>query len=131
MTPRRRLQRGEGKIGCIVSLLVLILVGGVGVKLIPYAWSVEQLKDNADELASRAGLLSDETIRVQLRAKAKDLELPEALAPNAIILRRQGSTNDGYMLIELRFKRDIDLYGAYTFTWATEKRIYKPYLDSR
>lgn len=131
MTPYRNRQRGEGKIGCVVSILVLVLVIAVASKLVPYWWSVDQLRDNADELASRAGLLTDETIKAQLRAKAKELELPEAMAPNAMILRRSGSSREGSMAIELKFKRDIDFYGAYKYTWITEKRIYKPFMDAR
>jgi hypothetical protein len=124
-------QRGEGKIGCIVSLLVLAIVLGVGAKTIPYAWAVEQLRDSADELGSRAGLLTDDTIRAQLRAKAKELELPEALEPNALVLRRAGSASEGSLVIELHFKREIDLYGVYSFTWPTDKRIFKPFMDAR
>jgi hypothetical protein len=131
MTPNRMRQRGEGKIGCVLSILMFALLLGIGGKLVPYWWSVDQLRDNADELASRAGLLNDDTIRAQLRAKAKDLELPEALAPNAITFRRQGSEREGAMVIELRFKREIDFYGIYKYTWVTEKRVFKPYMDAR
>jgi hypothetical protein len=131
MIPNRKRQRGEGKIGCVISILVLLVVIAIASKLVPYWWSVDQLGDNADELASRAGLLTDETIKAQLKAKARELELPEALAPNAISLRRSGTEKEGSMVIELRFKRSIDFYGAYKYTWVTEKRVHKPFMDAR
>jgi len=131
MTPNRKRQRGEGKIGCVVSILVLVLLIGVASKLVPYWWSVDQLGSTADELASRAGILTDETIKAQLKAKARELEITEALAPNAMSIRRAGTDKDGTMAIELRFKRNIDFYGAYTYTWVTEKKYIKPYMDAR
>jgi hypothetical protein len=131
MVPNRKRQHGEGKIGCIVSILVLLLVIAVASKLVPYWWSVDQLGDSADELASRAGLLTDDTIKAQLKAKAKELEITEALAPNAIVLRRSGTDKDGTMVIELKFKRNIDFFGAYKYTWVTEKRVLKPFMDAR
>ncbi len=131
MTPNRKHQRGEGKIGCVASMLVFIVLIAAGAKLVPYWWAIDQLQGNADELASRAGLLTDETIKAQLRAKARELELPEAMAANAIILRRSGTPAEGSMAIELKFKRDLDFYGAYKYTWVTEKRVSKPYMDVR
>ena len=131
MAPTGGTQRGEGKIGCVVSLLILACIIAIGAKIVPYAWSVEQLRDSSDELASRAGLLTDDTIRAQLRAKAKELEIPEALGPNAIVIRRAGSASEGSLVIELHFKREIDFYGAYSFTWTTDKRVFKPFMDAR
>ena len=131
MTPRHRRQRGEGKVGCIVTLLVFLVLVAVAAKIVPYWWSVDQLRDSADELASRAGLLNDETIKAQIKAKAREQEIPEALAPNAIVVRRQGSSNEGTMNIDLRFQRDLDFYGVYKYTWTTDKHIAKPYMDAR
>jgi len=84
MTPYRKHQLGEGKIGCVVSILVLALFLMAGSKLVPYWWAIDQLKDNAEEMASRAGNLNDDTIKLQLKAKARDLDLPEAQPSNGV-----------------------------------------------
>ncbi len=119
-------QRGEGKIGCIVSLVVLVILGGIAAKIVPYWWAVDQLISSADELASRAGVLNDATLAAQLKTKAGELELNEALKPGAIGISKLGDSS-GTCTITLKFKRDIDFYGVTSYTWVTDKRIAKPY----
>lgn len=127
MDRRRHRQRGEGKIGCIVSLVGFLVLGAVAAKIVPYWWAVDQVVSTADELASRAGTLNAETITSQLKAKANDQEVQEALKPGAIHVAISGSGENGMCTITLKFTRDIDLYGVTRFTWTTDKRISKPW----
>lgn len=127
MFGNRKAQRGEGKIGCIVSLLVFLILAGIGFKIVPYWWAVDQLVSSADELASRAGMLPKETLGAQLKAKAQELELHEAMKAGAIAVSIQGDGQTGSCSITLRFTRDIDMYGITKVTWATDKRIVKPW----
>lgn len=123
-----RLQRGEGKIGCIVSLVVFGILAAVAAKIVPYWWSVDQLVSTADELASRAGVLRAESLKLQMNAKASELELAEALKPGAMVINLTGTeSNSGTCTITLRFSRDLDMYGVTKITWNTEKRISKPW----
>jgi hypothetical protein len=127
MARNLRGQQGEGKIGCIVSLLVFLILGGAAFKIVPYWWAVDQLANTADELASRAGLLNAQTVTSQLKAKAAEQELPEAMQPGAIVVQMTGEGQTGTCTISLRFSRDIDMYGITKVTWATDKRIVKPW----
>jgi hypothetical protein len=127
MSLRQQGQRGEGKIGCIISLLVFLILGGVAFKIVPYWWAVDQLINTADELASRAGLLKSETLLAQLKAKAREQEIPEAMKPGAIGVSITGGGESGMCTITLRFSRDIDLFGVTKVNWATDKRISKPW----
>jgi hypothetical protein len=127
MARNRQGQRGEGKVGCILSLLVFLVLAGVAAKIVPYWWSVDQLVNTADELASRAGVLNNDTLMAQLKAKAREQELPEAMAPGAIRVTLQGAGESGMCTITLKFSRDLDMYGITKFTWATDKTISKPW----
>jgi hypothetical protein len=127
MSSQRSRQRGEGKIGCIISLLVFLLLGAVAFKIVPFWWSMDQLASTADELASRAGMLNQETVLSQMKAKARDLELPEALAPGAMSVAMTGGGTDGTCTITIRFSRDIDFYGITKYKWGMDKRITKPW----
>lgn len=127
MSYQRGSQRGEGKVGCIASLLVFLILAAVAIKIVPYWWSVDQLANTADELASRAGVLNVDTLTAQLKAKARDLELVEAMKPGAIRVAMQGDGQMGNCTITLRFSRDLDFYGITKYTWTTEKVITKPW----
>lgn len=129
---RKRLQeRGEGKIGCILTLAVLLILGAVAVKVVPVYYANNSLQDTANELASKAGILSLATLEQQLRGKAKELEIPEALAKGAMNVRVVGEEHTGNCTIHLKYSRKVDLYGAYAFTIDMDKSITKPYMDMR
>jgi hypothetical protein len=133
-TPRTR-QRGEGKVGCIISLVVLLVLGGAAAKLVPYWWDLDQFFSSADELASRAGTIAstpekgEETIKTQLMAKARELELPEAARPGAVTVSvtSGGDSSNGRCTIRIKFSRTLDFYGLTSTVWATDKTIAKPW----
>ena len=128
MAWNRGTQRGEGKIGCIISLVVFVILLAAAFKIVPYWWAVDQLVSTADELASRAGTLTPATLNAQMKAKAGELELGEAQAPGAISVNISGSSgSSGNCTISLRFSRDIDMYGITKITWNTNKSVSKPW----
>jgi len=130
MPPVRIEERGEGKIGCIASLLVLILGIGIAAKLLPVYYSNSNFTDAAGEIATRAGVLSIPELKLQLRDKAKELNIPEALAEGAIAITASGQTT-GVCTIKLKYSRTVDLYGVYTLTLDSHKTIIKSYIDAR
>ena len=129
MTPFHRSQRGEGKIGCIVSLMVLAILTGVAFKAVPVYWSDNELKDAAKDIASRASVIPVAAIELQLRAKARDLEIGEAIVPGAIKATKSGDGSQGTCTISLRYKRKIDLYGVYTWVVEVDTAMSAPYLS--
>ncbi|WP_005035905.1 hypothetical protein [Holophaga foetida] len=130
MHTKSRSQAGEGKLGCIISLAVLVVLGGIAYKLGPAYMHKNTMEDTASDLASRAGIMSVEAITKQLRAKATELEIQEALAPGAIQVRTTGG-KEGTCTVTLRFTQKIDLYGVTTVDFATDKTVSKPYMDAR
>ena len=124
-------ERGEGQIGCVVTLGVLLLVTAVLYKVVPVFYANSSLADTANDLSSKAGILAAATLELQLKAKAKELEIPEALAPGAIKVSLAGDKNSGTCSIHLHYTRKVDLYGAYVYPVDFDKIVMNPYMDVR
>jgi len=129
MNPRILRQRGEGKVGCFVSLFVLFLAVAVAYKALPVFWNNSQFKDSAKELASRASVLSVAAIETQLKAKALELEIPQAAAPGAISIQKSGDGTSGTCTVKLRYSQKIDFYGITDYKLETDESISTPYLN--
>jgi hypothetical protein len=131
MTPSRTRERGEGRIGCILSLLVLIAAVALSAKLLPVFYANYALKSYAEELGDKAGLYPPAVLEQQLRDKAKELHIPEALGEDALAVATTGEQARGVCTINLRYRQTVDLYGITTLVVDTEKTIARPYMDSR
>ncbi len=126
-----RHQRGEGKFGCIVSLLVLGTLGAIAYKAVPVYYGNSELIDACDFIASGASKKPIETLEREVKEKAKELGVIEALIDkNAIRVSKSGSGETGTCTITLRYRRTIDFYGAYKWTLVTDKRISKPIFEN-
>jgi hypothetical protein len=126
----RRRERGESKFGCTVALLVLILVVGVGFKVVPALFSNNELADSAERLAGQAVTKSGDDIQRQILAKAKQLEIREALVPGAITVTRDGG-NAGMCVVTIHYTRKLDFYGVASWDLTTDKNLQIPYSDFR
>lgn len=126
-----RQQRGEGKLGCLVSLLVLGALGGAAYKAVPVYYSNSELIDACDFIASGAARKPIETVEREVKDKARELGVLEALAnKQAIRVTKAGGGEVGSCTITLRYKRVIDFYGVYQWSLETDKRITKPIFDN-
>jgi len=131
MNRTRKAEHGEGKVGCIVSLLLLAVVIAVAIKVVPVLYSNNSFLTAAEDLGSRAGILNRATIEQQLRAKAVELEIPEAAAKGAFEIEVLGDRWTGTTVIKVHYTRKVDLFGIYTLPMTTEKTINRPYMDAR
>lgn len=124
-------QRGEGKIGCIVSLLVFGTLAAAAYKAVPVYYSNSELVDACDFIASAASKKPIETVEREVKDKARELGVVEALTDkNAIRVTKTGAGDSGTCTITLRYKRTIDFYGVYKWTLVTEKRVTKPIFEN-
>jgi hypothetical protein len=114
----RTSQAGEGKIGCILSLLVMVAAVATGIKVVPVLYTDNSLVNFADDLAIQAGV-----------TPGKDLDIPEALAPGALSLTTSGPTDGGVCQIDIKYSRTVDLYGIYPLVIGTDKHITKTYMN--
>lgn len=129
MTPRIR-ERGEGKIGCIVSLIVLALASAAGIKLIPVYYSNNELVDAATRKAEAAAGREVDDLVKEVKAEAKRLEIPEALAAGAITMTKRSGGDVGNITVKLRYSRKVDLYGITEVVIVMDKSFDKPLLEN-
>ena len=131
MTPAQRTQRGEGKMGCVMSLLILAVTVTLAMKVIPVHYNNDRFLDMAEELAGRAGTMTQETLEQTLRNKAKELEIQEALAKGAVTVTIVSEARNGTCTIHLKYTRRVDFFGAYALPVETDKKIMKAFVDTR
>ena len=80
---------GRGGLGCLISVLLLVLIGYMGVKFLPPYMRYQQFRDEMRTEARFATTMTDSTIRNTLVARADTLGLPPA-AKRIVIARRGG-----------------------------------------
>ncbi len=125
MTRSLQTQRGEGKLGCLLTLLILAVGGAALVKIGPVYYGNSELADKADQVASMASRAPAEQVEAEMRAKAKELDIPEALKAGAIRVVKTTTGDSGTCKITLKYTRKIDFWGFYSFEMKTDKTIDK------
>jgi hypothetical protein len=125
MTDFQKTQRGEGKLGCILTFLVVVLGSAVLIKLGPVYYSNMELADRADSAASMASRAPAEQVEAEVRSKAKELEIQEALKPGAIRVSKTSNGESGNCRITLKYTRKVDFWGYYSMDIKVDKTIDK------
>lgn len=118
---RRRSERGEGNLGCIVAVLIFAIVVVIAIKAVPAKLAVAELTDYAGELADRATSpgMTDEAIAQRILERANKLRL-NLVAENLRVTR-----SNLYINIEMRFEVVLK-YPLYTYVWKVQKTIERP-----
>lgn len=109
-------QRGEVKLGLILSLVILVLAVVAAIKAIPVMFSVYELDDFAKRQAESADRLSDTAIAEQILARAQTLRLP--LSRENLSVKRQGR----HITVEYNYTVEINL-PLYTHSWVVSRRV--------
>lgn len=114
----RRGERGEGRIGFLISLMVLGTAIFIGVKVVPVRIAAYEFKDFIREQCRFAAInRDDKEIRDKIVAKAKELEIP--LEKKNLKLER----TQGEMIISARYQQPIDLkVTTYVYQFNTKQR---------
>jgi hypothetical protein len=73
---RNRSQKGEGKVGCLIGLVVLLIAAMIAYKMIPIKVKSADLRDTVQDVARSAGQHNDKWIATAVLNKAQSLELP-------------------------------------------------------
>lgn len=124
-------QRGEGKVGCIVSLLVLSIVIAAAFQFVPVLFSNNDFISSIESIAGRAAIIPQASLEAQINEKARDLKIPEALAPGAVVVTKSGDNLQGTCNVRIKYTRKVDFYGIFTFPYETDKVISVPYMNAR
>jgi hypothetical protein len=111
-------QKGEGRVGFFIALIIVAVVVFLGIKIIPVRISAYEFRDTLREEARYAAVRNDdEKVAVRIMEKAKELEIP--LKRNQLKIRR----TTGEMIISAYYDQPIDLkVTTYVYKFkATEK----------
>lgn len=118
--PRRRTERGEGNIGCILWLLALGLALLIAWKAVPVKIQSAELYDFMDELAKfRAERTPTEELEKQIVDRAKQLGIP--LDKRNVRVERRADR----IFIEVEYTIPVEFPG-YTYPWHFRQTLDRP-----
>lgn len=119
MRPRRDLEAGTGKVGCVVWLVILAVVVLVCLKVVPVKMRTSSFYDAMQEQAQFGSIKSDEAIRNELARKAGELQLP--VSRDQIVVHRDGSN----VYVEVHYQVSVDIFG-YVYQWKEDRVVVRP-----
>ena len=103
-------QRGEGKLGCVFALFVLVAAVFVAYKMIPVKVRATEFRDAVVDQARGAGRSSQEGIKNALAYKASQLRLP--VTEKDINIKRTAE----FITIEVEYTVPVEFPG-FTYMW--------------
>ena len=116
---RNRRERGEGQVGCLVGLVLLLIAGLIAYKMIPVKVKSADLRDTVQDYAKSGSQFNDKAITAAILDKAKDLELP--VSENDIKIQRRA--ND--IKVEVDYTVPVKFPG-YTYNWKFHHKAENP-----
>jgi hypothetical protein len=120
MTSKWHGERGEGRLGTMIGVIVLLTMIYLGVKFIPIVINVYTFRDFLEEEArySSASRSEDEE-RARIVRKARELELP---VPGKAIHYTRGSNQ-----VEIKVKYTVPIQTpVYTYDWVCDESVTLP-----
>ncbi len=129
MNARMRGQRGEGKVGCIISFLVLAILTAVAIKVVPAYYADNQIYDIVERKAEQASGRKAEDMEKEIRIEIRSIGVPEALAPRAITVRKNMSGDAGNVTVTIKYSHKVDLYGMAEWPINIDKTLVHPVLE--
>ena len=119
MMARRWRERGEGRMGCLFGLVLLLIGILVAYKMIPIKVKAAEMRDVVQDEARAAGQHSDKLILETILSKAKSLELPIE-KENVEISRRANE-----ITVDLKYTVPV-VFPGYTYNWNFHHRAENP-----
>jgi regulatory protein YycI of two-component signal transduction system YycFG len=110
MRSNRQSERGEGQLGCIFGVVLLLLAILLAYKMIPVKVKAADLRATVVDEAKSAGMHSDAVIMQAILQKAKSNDLP-VTEDDVKINRKQGS-----ITVEVEYTVPVQFPG-YTYNW--------------
>ncbi len=107
---------GEGKLGCILWLVVLALAGLVAYQAIPVKLASTQLYDYMDDQARFGARTSSNNLKARVLKRAKDLELP--VTKDNLTVSKGG----GMIRMQCKYTVPVNILG-FTYNWDFDLQI--------
>ena len=117
---RTRETRGEGRIGCILWLAVLALIGYGLYKIIPVKIATSTFYDFMQEEAAFGSIRDIKQLQKELLAKAKELDIP-VTEENLTIKRTRES-----ITIEAHYEITVEFFGWKKYIWKFDQVVARP-----
>ena len=117
MRKRKRIaSRGEGKLGCVIWLLALVLAGLIAYEAIPVKLATSQLYDYMDDQARFGARTPVNNLKVRILKRAKDLDLP--VTKNDLTVTKAG----GMIRMQCKFSVPVSVLG-FTYDWKFDLKV--------
>jgi len=116
---RKHSQRGEGRFGCLVGLVLLAIAGLIAYRMIPVKVRTAELRDTVDDESKSAGRHEDARIRAAILKKAELLDLP--VTTEDIEITRTST----YIKIDVEYTVPVEFPG-YTHQWTFRHHVENP-----
>lgn len=107
---RNRSQRGEGQLGCVVGLVLLLVAVFVAYKMIPIKVKAAEIRQEVVDEAKQAGTHGDERIVATIVQKAQEVGLP--VTPEDISIERRANQ----ISVDVRYTVPV-VFPGYTYQW--------------
>jgi hypothetical protein len=114
-----RRERGEGQLGCVIGLIIMVAAIFIAYKLVPVKFAAADLRRTIIDEARSAGSSQDARIRRAIMTKAEDLGLPLEDKDLEIIRRRDTITIEAEYVVPVEFP-------GYTFHWKQRHKAENP-----
>lgn len=110
MSVRKWRERGEGQMGCLFGLVLLLIGILIAYKMIPVKVKNAELRDVITDESRAAGQHRDDRIRETIVAKAAQLQLP--IKPDDVKIVRIANS----ITIDVNYTVPVEFPG-YTYQW--------------
>jgi hypothetical protein len=118
---RIRAVRGNGKIGCIIWLGIIALLGYLLFKIVPVKVASSRFEDFMNEEASFGSIKTASQIEKEVLARARELQIP--VTKENLTLRK----SKDYITIEAHYEIVVDFFGgAYHYVWKFDPVAKRP-----
>jgi len=111
MSLRNRRERGEGQLGCLFGLVILLVAALVAYKMIPIKVKAAEVRDAVADESKSAGTHSDGRIREGIVSTAKRVGLP--VEKENIEIVRDSNNN---ITVDVKYTVPVQFPG-YTYQW--------------
>ncbi len=108
-------QKGEGRLGCVVGLLLLAAALFIAYKLIPVKIQAAEMREAVQDASRSASGKSQATVRKEVFLRARELKIP--IEESDVVIERRAD----YIRVTVEYDRDIKFPGYvwkkhYSFT---------------
>jgi hypothetical protein len=117
---RTRGTRGEGRIGCILWLAVLALIGYGLYKIIPVKIATSTFYDFMQEEAAFGSVRDPKQLQRELLTKARELDIPVTEDNLTIKRTRENIT------IEAHYEITVEFFGWKKYVWKFDQVVSRP-----